>query len=391
VRTLTLQGVEFLRSERGQQALAALGCLRRGDALSKLESLRNQGFAAEEASWLVDQAQLRAKAAGKLPNAEALLLTDEALQQASGLEVAGWRARRYAEFPRVLDLGAGVGGDTLALAAAGRRVVSVERDPVRAALLEHNVAAAGLSDRVEVQAKDWTQVAWQEPAAFADPARRVDGRRVISLHAMRPPLSAFQDLRRTVPDILVKVAPGLDLDEVPEDASLEFVSFRGELKEALLAFGSMRRAEARVAVVLPGPHELSHTGHLPARVSAPGAFLFEPDPAVIRAGLVRALGERLDAWQLDSRIAYLSGDVLVTTPFAKAWRVLRSGRFGRKELTRWLRDHGAGSVEIKKRGVHFDTESLARRLPKTSGGPKATVFLARTADGVLALLTERVA
>lgn len=394
MRELTLEGVEFLQSPEAIDVLAALtDQLRAGaDALALLGTLREQrGFDPDRAGWLLDQAQLRRKAAGKLPSAERLLLNEEALQQASGGEIARWRAARFGQHDRVLDLCAGIGGDTIALAQAGLEVQAYEHDPVRAALLVHNVEALGLSGSVTVRAADWTRAGDADfagaTAAFVDPARRIDGRRVLGLDEMQPPLEAIQDLCARIPNVLVKVAPGLDTDEVPSGVDLEFVSAGGELKEALLAFGDFRRGS--VATLLPGPHDLVRDGDEPrARVNAPGAFVYEPDPAVVRAGLVRALGQRLDAWQLHGRIAYLSSDTQIETPFARSWRVLEQGKFGKKQLSRWVRKHGAGRVVIKRRGVPIEPSALMKKLPKTKGGRELTVFLSRTDATPLMILAE---
>lgn len=371
MRPLTPEAIPFLRSARAEAAIAAAHGAK--DPLAAVGRLRKDGFSADEAAWVVDQARLRSRALGKLPQPARLLLLDEALQQASGLEVAGWRAARLAPFGKVLDLGAGIGGDTLALAAAGLEVIAVERDPVRASLLAANVEALGLTDRVVVRNEDWVGQDWTgaAAAAFVDPARRKDGKRVVSLHAMVPPLVAIQDLADQVPDLLVKVAPALDVAEVPREAGLEFVSAGGELKEALLTFGALRRGAAPIAVVLPGNHQLTGDGERPPRVAPPGAFLIEPDPSVLRAGLVRELGARLDAWQLDPQVAYLSSDAEARTPFARTWRVLRHGKFSRKAVSRWVRERGAGVATVKCRGVALEGEALARKLPRAKGGRRS--------------------
>ncbi|RMG06975.1 MAG: SAM-dependent methyltransferase [Planctomycetota bacterium] len=391
VRALTLEGVDYLASPEAGEALAALaaGPAKSLDSLATLEALRRR-HGPERAAWLLDQARLRRRAQGKFPPGP-LLFEAEALEMASAREVAAWRARRLLPFGRVLDLGAGVGGDTLALAAAGLEVVAVERDPVRAALLAHNLRVAGCAARVEVCCADWTGGAFDGAAraAFVDPARRRGGRRTVRLADGTPPLSAVLALAEHLDTVLFKAAPGVDRGEVPAGAGLEFVSLRGELKEALLSFGAARPEGAGArAVVLPGGEVLAPSGpEPPARVASPGAWLYEPDPAVLRAGQVRALGARLDAWQLDPEVAYLTGDRAVETPFARRWRVLRAGRFGgRKELARWLRAEGAGPVTVRGRGVPVDFEGLARRLPRARGGPPRTVFLSRSPAGPLAIL-----
>lgn len=379
---LTPALVEFLLGAPAHAALDELAGRDLGEAatLARLEELRRR-FTPEQAAALLDQARLRLRAARKLDDPAGLLFTDEALQQASGQAVARYRAARFAPYARVADLGCGIGADTLALAEVVPQVLAVERDPLRARLAEANLAARGLSVRAQVLCADWTSLVLDVEAAFADPARRVDQRRVFRLDQMEPPIGALLALLERVPDVAVKVAPGIAYEEIPPGAAVEFISERGELKEALLLFGGLRPPAARGATLLPGPHQLdcrAPESAAPAR--EPDALLYEPDPAVLRAGLVRHLAALLDAAQIDPSIAYLTGARLVATPFARAWRVLRHGPFLLKGLNVWLRELGAGAVIVKKRGSPIDPDAFRRRLKTSPGGPTLTVFLTRVLD-----------
>ena len=400
---LTLELVEFLLSDQAGRELIELADADLSDSLRLVTRLRKR-FSRAEAAALLDQGVLRRSAGphggGKFPQAERMFFIDEALEQASSRAVAVYRAGLLVEHGVrvVADLGCGIGADSIAMAEAGLRVVAVELDPVRARLAAVNVAALGLAERVQVSCADWTTLDFAGPmavdAAFVDPARRVasadrgrDRRRVFSLHEMVPPLSAIRSLMAQVPDVLVKVAPGVDLDEVPADAAVTFIAEGIHLKEALLSFGTLRSAARRQAVVLPGPHVFVvgaevRRGALRAlrRFDIPDIrtvqdVLYEPNPAVLRAGLVRDLGRRLHAGQLDAEIAYLTGDDVVPTPFARAWPVERDGPFNLKELNRWLREAGVGRVIVKKRGSPIDPDAFRRRLKTTRGGPEKTVFV----------------
>jgi hypothetical protein len=160
----------------------------------------------------------------------------------------------------------------------------------------------------------------------------------------------------------------------PFDAEVEFISLKGELKEAVLWFGPLRSATRR-ATILPGTYTMADGGgfgSLP--LSEPQGYLYEPDPAVIRAGLVADLGATLNAAQLDPDIAYLTGDDLVATPFARVWKIEDWFPFGVKPLRSYLRERGVGRVVVKKRGSPIQPEELLRKL-KLSGEVERIVFL----------------
>jgi hypothetical protein len=374
--------IDFLTSPVGRDALDELAVEDLSDqALLPLLARLRERHTQQQAAALIDQARLRRRAVDKFPRPDRLLYIDEALEQASSRILALYRASRYARFLRVADLGCGIGADTMALATMGCNVLAVERDPLRARLAEHNVYACGFAPRVTVLCADWTAETLDVEAAFLDPSRRIETprggvRRVFGLEEMNPPLSKILPLLEHIPHIGVKAAPGIDHAEIPSHAGVEFISVNGEMKEAVLWFGALRPAADRTATLQPKGHRLdsSHPeSDLPPRT--PGAYLYEPDAAVIRAGLVRHLGDALDAAQIDPEIAYLTADRHIETPFARAWPVLRHGRFRLKTLNRWLREEGAGEVTLKKRGSPVEVDSFRRRLKTTPGGKPIVVFL----------------
>jgi hypothetical protein len=100
---------------------------------------------------------------------------------------------------------------------------------------------------------------------------------------------------------------------------------------------------------------------------------------VTRAGVVAELAAMLDAWQIDERIAFLSADVPLRSPFGRGLVVEASLPFAVKALTAELRRLDIGRVDIRRRGLAGDVDDLKRRL-RTSGSRTATVVLTRVVD-----------
>jgi hypothetical protein len=141
----------------------------------------------------------------------------------------------------------------------------------------------------------------------------------------------------------------------------------------------------------PAGESLDDLGGIPEPDVGPvSGWLVEPDPAVIRAGLVSVLAERTGGHLLDPRIAYIACD---TAPDAgglgSTFAVLDEVPFGRKPMRAWLRARGFGDVIVKKRGVNVIPEELRAALRLAGEGPTATLVLTRTDAGPLALLVER--
>jgi hypothetical protein len=124
-----------------------------------------------------------------------------------------------------------------------------------------------------------------------------------------------------------------------------------------------------------------------SEVRQPGVYIYEPDPAVLRAGLVQALGARIDAWQIDADIAYLSSDRLVQTPFARAWTVEDWMPFSLKRLRAYLRQRNVGRVTVKKRGSPLQPEELIHKL-RLEGEEERVLFLTHVQGRAAVIITE---
>ena len=112
-----------------------------------------------------------------------------------------------------------------------------------------------------------------------------------------------------------------------------------------------------------------------------GGFLYEPDGAVIRAGLVTAVAAGVNGRLLDRKIAYVTSDESFRTPFAWSYRVLEELPYREKQLRAALRARGIGVLTIKKRGVEVSPEQLRRRLDLHGEGSATLVLTRRSGHG----------
>jgi SAM-dependent methyltransferase len=337
------------------------------------------------------QARLRARAVAKFGrDAARMYFTPDGLEQATRPAVAALRAGRYAALGRpVTDLCCGIGGDLVALAGAGLPVTGVDADPLTVEVATANLAALGLAGevvRADVTAYD---VGGAGGAVFCDPARRAGGRRVFDPASYSPPWDFLLALREKAADTGFKVAPGLPHDLIPADAEAEWVSDRGDVKEAALWFGDLRSEARRRATVLPAGATLTGGDASPPPAGPVRRYLYDPDGAVVRAHLVAELAGQLDATLLDPTIAYLTADRPAPTPFARSYEVTEVLPFQLKRLRALLRERRIGILEIKKRGSALEPETLRRDL-KLSGPESATLVLTRVAGRPTAILCDPV-
>jgi SAM-dependent methyltransferase len=357
-------------------------------ALELAQALRGRYPPGLVAAALTQQA-LRVAAQAKFSRAQEMLFTRAGLEQASAEITAARNAARYPADGLVADLCCGIGGNLLAL-GAGRRVLAVDFDPVNLEFARHNARVYGAADRLAAVCADVGDLTLAGVrAVFIDPARRAGGRRLAAGHS-QPPLGWCLELTDRVAAVGIKAAPGLPRELVPPGWEAEFVAIGRDLKEAMLWSPALATAGRR-ATVLPSGDTLAAAagfagGDLPGAaggpaaddvpVAEPGAFLFDPSPAVTRAGLVEDLARRLGAWKIDPAIAFLSDDREHHTPFARTLRVLESAPWHERHFAHRLRQLGIGAADIRRRGLAGDVPQIHRRLGLRGPG-RATIVITR--------------
>ena len=390
---MDLEAFRWLLGSDGQRLLhraTEVYAAHADDPVGAAAALRREPVPPDRAAAALTQVHLRERAAAKFgADAARMYLTPEGLEQATRARVARHRAARMAAAApaSVLDIGCGIGGDLLAMARAGLTVAGVDRDPLRVEVARANLAALGLGGAVRIaDAADLDVTGFG--AVFADPARRTARGRVFDAEGWSPPWGFVLGLLEG--SACVKVAPGIPHALLPDGVEAEWVSDDGEVKEAALWSARLATARRR-ATVIRGAGLVTLTDEDdPGRdgpVGAVGRYLYEPDGAVVRAGLVTAVAARVGGRLLDEHIAYVTADERVTTPVARGYEVLEELPFREKPLRAALRARDVGRLTIKKRGVDVVPDQLRRRLG-LAGGVEGTLVLTRVAGRGTALLVR---
>lgn len=357
------QGVDALRVE-------ALGLAEGQDPTPGAITRVADATSAEAARWAFTQWDLRARGAAKFARAPAMLFVREALEQATHEAVAAYHALRFPKGERVADLTSGIGADLIALAHRGP-AVGFETDPERAECARHNLRVHGLDAPVLEQ--DCLGAEWSWRFALADPARRSGGRRLRDPDAFEPDPHALAMRMRDLELGALKLSPLLQ-DAYLEalGGCLEFVSYGGECREALVWLGR-EASPGRWAVHVESGERLAALDP-PFPVDEPGAWVFEADPAAIRSHALGALCERHALIPLGDSNGYLTGGERVDSVWLRAYEVAESGVWDVRAVRAAVARHEGKTPEIKVRGGTLDVEKTRRVL--RSRGSRGCVLLA---------------
>jgi hypothetical protein len=348
------------------------------------------------------------------------------VEQATAEPVARYKAGRFRGCPIVVDLCAGIGGDTLALAGRSS-VVSVDLDPGMCRRLRWNAEVYEIAGNVlAVQAR---AEAFPIPAGariHLDPDRRSDrDRRARALEDYAPGPALWASLIERGPGGAIKLSPAADFARhfppegrgdpggrgsvraifdlgspagspsrgragVFSGCELDLISLRGECKEATVWFGELATCRRR-ATRLPESETWTDQDGIdpePPGVSPPSDWIFDPDPSLIRAGLLDGFARFHRLSRIAQGVDYLTGPEAVDTAFLAGFAVREVSSLDLKHLRRMIQRHDVGTLEIKVRGIDVSPESLRARL-KPRGSEPATLLIVGGPGPARAVLAHR--
>ena len=339
-------------------------------------------------------AACRARAQAKFTRGDRMWLDPVGLEQATGEAVARHKAGRFA-CPLVVDLCAGIGGDSVALAQKAK-VLAVDSDHGMCRRLAWNAAVYEVADRV-LSCQSRAETFTIPPGAWIhlDPDRRASRQeRARRLAGYTPGLEFLRSFVRLAPGGAIKLSPASDFAahfRGPE-LEVELISVSGECKEATVWFGAAATCRFRATRLPENVTWTDRDGGISASFRVPvvpvSAFVYDPDPALLRAGLLDSFAAAHGLNRIAADIDYLTGDRLVNTPFLAPFEVQSVHRLDVKQLKRLVAEQDLGPVEIKMRGLDLAPETLRTQL-RVRGSHPATLILAGGVGAARAILAQR--
>ena len=373
------------------------------DVKKRRSFLEKKGLNKLEIEKLLEQVHLQIKGKKKFPRAQQMKFNREGLAQASSKYVAEYRTwkmrQKLGDVQKSLDVGGGIGGDTIAMALRWK-VLSVEINPTIMEMLKHNLQVYNVEKNVEYILGDILKLLddteFQEKLVdidciFFDPSRRSEGKRTVKIEEYEPPLSIVEKLEHFSQNICVKIAPGDDLSRIKYDCDAEVISYKGEVKEVVLWFGKFKTtANKKVILATKLPERITwiqKSERYKVPLSKPKDYLYEPDPAFIKAHLIGDIAEIYNLSQLHEKVAYLTSDTYINTPILKCYHVLTYETLDYRLINRTLTTLNLGKVDLKTRGISVDLKSIQKSI-HGKGKKRGLVIFTKVLDKPSAIICE---
>lgn len=349
-------------------------------------------LSSEISPTLATQIKNRRRAAKRFSRAAELFFTSSGLEQASSEAVAACIAARAAKFPKIVDLGCGLGFNSIFLAAAGASVFAVERDWERLYLARANAKVYQVAEKIKFLAGDFLEPSFADfyknnfsasdsvPAFFLDPARNlVSGVKTRSLLNSQPNLfELLPQILEFTEKVAVKISPAFDyreLEQLPGDPEVEVISENGICKVTMLWFGAFKETKRRATVLKAGQKIFSlSSGPESLAFSLPTGYLYLPDKALARAQLTLTFAAAYDLKPISPTNPLLSSADFKNVPASRYFKIISQGRFSLKSLKRLLKEEKLERAELVVKGIKISAEELRTRLKLKEGGGQ-TIFI----------------
>jgi hypothetical protein len=341
-------------------------------------------FSAELVRGALTLVELRRRAAAKFSRAGGMWFDRVGLEQSTAEAVARHKAQRFQGRGRVWDLCCGIGGDAIQLARGGE-VVAVDRDAAACLCAQWNAETYEAADRLTVLCADVETLSDRASLVHIDPDRRparavgntssASGRRSLKLEEGAPGLETLTRLMGEFCGGAIKCSPASNFGGKFPSAEVELVSLEGECKEATIWFGELAEPGLWRATALPSGETLAGDPLSAAAPLAPlGRYLIDPDPALVRSGLIDLYAVGRGMSRLDDAEEYLTGDAIPASHLAQAFEVVAQLPNNEREIRDYFRNSDVGTLEIKCRRIPIDIEGLRRKLTLPGRGAAVLIF-----------------
>jgi hypothetical protein len=303
----------------------------------------------EDATELCGIIEARARNA-KCHDAKYALPDD--LRFATQADVAAWRAKRL-RCKTLIEVGAGIGMQTIAFARECRKVIAIEPDKRKLAYAMANARHADLDNIHFVQGNAFDVLEevtkLSHPAAdiiFLDP-QRPPGEDVRDLHAnFSPPLFEFVEKYGALTQAIAVELPPHTVT-IDMEGEREYMSVDGQLRRLTLYRGPLAKA-ARSAVAVPSN---AHIQGDPLPLPSPGKtgrFLYECDEAIVRAGLVPFIAKDCVLIAKDKVVLLSSNDRVISPFFRNSFDILSVCDPKQPVIRAHLQSAGAKQVVLRQ-------------------------------------------
>ena len=333
---------------------------------------------------------LRKKVPSWSENEDLLFPAHLSIEQCSSEAAAKYKAGLL-EGRTFADLTGGLGIDTYYISQHFQQADYVERQSELCDLARHNFEVLKANIKVcNETAEDYLSHCEPKDCLFIDPGRRDEhGRKTVSIADCTPDVAVLQDLLlEKAGKVMIKLSPMLDINKAIEELhyvkEVQVVAVANECKEldVILERGYEGEPQFVCVNLLTNQPELrfaqEEERNCPVRL-ADGvlAYLYEPNPAIMKGGCFKLLTERFDVFKLHKNSNLYTSERLLSDFPGRIFEVEGCASYNKKVKQALLHDVEKASIAV--RNFPLSVAELRKALKITDGDE--TYLFATTLKG----------
>lgn len=337
-----------------------------------------------DASVLAYIIKLYQKAKTKLPSwvDNHCILTTKSYAQSTSQVVALYKST-FIKGKKLLVLGGGLGVDEWAFAQTFRQITSIDNDADlnQCVAFNNNFLAIDNVQRLTQTAENFLDSLNETfDCIYTDPDRRDDsGVRKKTLQHSTPDILALHNrLMEFTNRLIIKASPLIDIPltikELPNIAEVRVIAQKNEVKEVLFTvekdFKSNPVLKASNYTTNKEWQEvaINDNASFPIGGDSIGKFFYEPNVAIIKAGISHAYAADVGVNLIDESTFYYNSVELINDFKGRKFKIIKILDFNKKAIKVYLKEQKIVKANIAKRNFRLTVDELRKLFLIKDGG-----------------------
>lgn len=342
-----------------------------------------------DASTLALIVQLYQKGQQKLPAwvQNYCALTTKSFEQSTSQTVALYKTT-FIKGTKLLVLGGGLGVDEWALSNTFNQITSIDNDAELNRIVAFNASRLGINncERLTQTAESFLQDTTDFfDCIYTDPDRR-DGqgaRKITLQHSTPDIIGLLPTLWKHTKKLIIKASPVIDINDtvkqLGEVSEVRVIAVENEVKEVLFSVekGFTGQHDTIAANYTNNEwQEITYKGDVsePPESTATDSFFYEPNLAIIKAGLHKYYAAQLELGLLDEKTAYYTSTQKVSDFMGRAFSIKAIIPFSKKSIVTYLKQHNITKANVAKRNFRLSVDELKKMFTIKDGGDDYLFF-----------------
>ena len=281
-----------------------------------------------------------------------LKVPEKFLRFATPEVVALYRAEKL-KCNKLVEIGAGIGGQTLAFSKFCKKVLAIELDKSKASILIQNLKKLNIRN-VEVLVADALSKnavekikEFSPEIIFCDTERPEKAERTIE--AIKPSIKKIlETFSKITSKIAIEIPPFTDTEKLKENYEKEFISLNKQLNRLTLYFNESKNLEVST-ISLPSQEKIIYKKTKSEKTTSAKncKYLYSIDPTIIISNLISELAEKSDAKILDLNKPVLVGNEKIKSNFLEGYEIISTCKNNQEEILENLKKINAKKVELR--------------------------------------------